>query len=1003
MKPAFDKPLVCPSIIGRQTPLEALEALLQLAGKAKSQILLLNGEAGIGKSRLIAEAIYRARRPGWAILQGNCFESDLFLPFAPFIDLLRTFLETLNPAQVNESLGPAALEFIKLVPELVNLLPGGPTASTLEPEQEKRRLFQALTDFLLRQSQKQPVLIAIEDLHWIDGNSLEFLLFLVRQMPGHRILLILTYRSNEIGPALTSFLANLDRLRLPTEMSLANLSRDEVGRMITEIFNLTRPVRGEFLDTIFSLTEGNPFFVEEILKALVSSGDIFYTGQEWDRKPLNELRIPRSVFAAVHHHTEELSPEAGELLSLAAVAGRRFNFSLLKELSRRNESELLQLVKVLVAAQLVVEQAEDQFAFRHALTREAVYSQLLIRERRALHLEIAGTIESHFNEIRETYLVELAYHYYEAHEWTKALEYSRLAGEKAQKLSAPREARDHFNRALEAAGHLQGVALGPLLVARGHACELLGEFDQAKADYEQALALSRQAGDEAGQWQNLLDLGFLWTGLDYDQAGEYFQLALEIARKTADPRRVAVSLNRYGNWLGNTGRSAEGLELHREAHEIFQTLADKQGIADTTDLMAMAYGLDGNVLSSFSEYKKAVALYRELGDSRGLASGLSTMCVYACGPLNEPVPTPIGDKTGYKRLAVEALQLAIAIDWQAGQAYAEESLAQVLWSTGDFGEGLVHGHRANQLATEIRHRQWMAGSYHALGEIYTNIFDTEQARQVLEAGLAVNRQLGSSWWRGHTTAILSRNYLQENEPDKAEAVLMNGLPRSATPRNLPELRVLWGWGELALYKGQFQEALAIFERLTGLLPPGTAPLSIPWLLKLKGEALAGLGRLEDARPALETALEGARACQLFPLEWEIGAALARLLAKLNLANQAHAQAEETRLLIEKLAASLYEPGQKVRFLKRALAYLPEVKPAVVSGPARSENGKLTRRELEIVRLVSQGKSSPEIAKMLFLSQRTVETHISNILGKLNLTNRAQIAAWAVQNGLGRQD
>jgi DNA-binding CsgD family transcriptional regulator/tetratricopeptide (TPR) repeat protein len=463
-----------------------------------------------------------------------------------------------------------------------------------------------------------------------------------------------------------------------------------------------------------------------------------------------------------------------------------------------------------------------------------------------------------------------------------------------------------------------------------------------------------------------------------------------------------VSLNRYGNWLGNTGRTAEGLELHREAYEIFQAWGDKQGIADTTDLMAMAYGLDGNVISSFSEYQKAVALYRELGDSRGLASGLSTMCVYACGSLNEPVPSPVGNKSGYKKLAEEALQLAIAIDWQAGQAYGEESLAQVLWATGDFGEGLVHGHRANQLATEIRHRQWMAGSYHALGEIYTSIFDTEQARHVLEAGLAVSRQLGSTWWSGHNIAILSRNYLHENEPDKAESLLQSGMARSARPRNLPELRILWAWGELALYKGQPQQALDIFERLTGLLPPGTATLSIPWLLKLKGEALAGLGRPEEARPVLETALDGAKACQVLPLEWEIGAALARLLAKLKLDYQAHAQAEETRLLIEKLAGSLYEPGQKVRFLKRALAYLPEVKPVPVSPQGRGENGKLTRRELEIVRLVSQGKSSREIARMLFLSQRTVETHISNILGKLNLTNRAQIAAWAVQNGLVHQ-
>lgn len=1004
MKPALDKPLVCPLIIGRQTRLEALDGLIRLAGEAKGQLLLLCGEAGVGKSRLVAEAKARVRRLGWTIMQGNCFEADLSLPFAPLLDLLRAYLSNPNPPQVTEAeaLGLAGSEFIKLLPELADIFPNRPLTPALEPEQEKRRLFQALSNFLLWEAQKRPVLIVIEDLHWIDGNSLEFLLFLARQMSAHPVLLLLTFRSDELSPVLTAFLANLDRLRLATEMLLNNLSREEVGRMIIEIFNLSRPVRGEFLDTIHSLTEGNPFFVEEILKALVSAGDIFYTGEEWDRKPLNELRIPRSVFAAIHRHTEELSREARDLLTLAAVAGRRFNFSLLKELFEGDESEMLPLVKQLVAAQLVVEQAEDQFAFRHALTREAIYSQLLVRERRALHRKIAEIIELHFNEAREAYLGELAYHYYEAGEWAKAVEFSSLLAEKAQSLSAPREARIHFNRALEAVGHLGGISPVPLLAGRGHACEQLGEFDQARADYEQALELSRQAGDEAGQWQNLLDLGFLWTGLNYGQAGEYFRQALEIARSTRDPKLVAVSLNRYGNWLGNTGRSAEGLELHREAFEIFQASSNKQGIADTTDLMAMAYGLDGNIKSSISHYQKAVEFYRELGDSRGLSSCLSTLSVYTCGAFNEPVSSEIGDKTGYKKVVEEALLLATRIGWQAGQANGEEALACVLWSSGEFGAGFEHARQATQLATEIQHRQWMAGSYQVTGQLYWSIFDTEQARQVLEAGLAFSRQLGSSWWSGHNLIVLFKVYLQENELEKAEELLQSGMPQSGTPHNLPELRILWAWGELALHKGQPQQALDIFERLYDLLPADTDPLSLPWLLKLKGEALVGLDRLEEARQALETAKNAAKACQIRPVEWEIGASLARLLSRLKLDYLAHQQIQETRRLIEKLAGSLVEPDQKARFIKRALTYLPQEKPLASPPPGHKEFGNLTRREQEIAGLVSQGKSSREIAEVLFVSQRTVETHISNILGKLNLTSRAQIAVWAVQNGLVKQ-
>jgi predicted ATPase len=218
-----------------------------------------------------------------------------------------------------------------MLPDLGHLLAGespSPTKPSLDPEQEKRRRFEVLAHFLTHQAGKHPVLLVVEDLHWSDDISLEFLHYLARRCSVHRHLLLLTYRSDEVRPSLRHFLAQLDREHLAQEIPLARLTREEVEAMLRAIFALPRSLRLELPDQLYGLTEGNPFFIEEVLKSLLAAGDIFYTNGRWDRKPLGELHIPRSVQDAVQQRTDHLSQDARRVLTLAAVAGRRFDFAL---------------------------------------------------------------------------------------------------------------------------------------------------------------------------------------------------------------------------------------------------------------------------------------------------------------------------------------------------------------------------------------------------------------------------------------------------------------------------------------------------------------------------------------------------------------------------------------------------------------------------------------------------------------------------------------------------
>ncbi len=524
MAKSFAQPVVCPVLIGRASAVAALDHLIDALATPRSQVLLISGDAGIGKSRLVDEAKTYASARGATVLEGACFPQDQTCPFAPLLDLVR--------ANFADPVGDLALFAHELYPLLPDLLPPPATAipaPATDPEQQKRRLFAALAQLILRDAAQRPLVLIIEDLHWSDPASLDFLLFLARQAASMPVLLIGTYHGDEVGPALRHYLMQLDRTRQAHELVLAPLTRAEVEMMIQRIFDLHRPIHAEFVNTLYTLTEGNPFFVEELLKALVVAGDIFIVDGKWDRKPIDALRIPRSVQDAVQQRIEHLSADARQVLGLAAVAGRRFDFDLLRRITGHSELDLVRLIKELIGAQLVIEESADQYAFRHALTRQTLYANLLARERQALHGTIAETLEQ-MRAAPTDRLADLAYHYDAAGAWVQALTYAEQAGLHAQASFAPQAAMAQLTRALAAAERL-GITPAPRMYqARGRAYETLGQFTHAQADYDRALQAAHAAGDPAAEWPILVDIGILWT----------WSPSRRLATRRGSPRRTSA-------------------------------------------------------------------------------------------------------------------------------------------------------------------------------------------------------------------------------------------------------------------------------------------------------------------------------------------------------------------------------------------------------------------------------------------------------------------------------
>jgi DNA-binding NarL/FixJ family response regulator len=990
------RPVVSPALVGRESQLAALSAALAAARSTAGATLQISGEAGIGKSRLVAEFRVHAERLGCLVLQGGCFESDRALPYAPILDLLRTMTAQQPAAAVAEWLRPSAAQLVKAVPEMVDWLPGVTPAPALEPEAEKRRIFHSVSRLFARIAADQPLVIVFEDLHWSDATSLELIASLARAVPSTPALMLLTYRPEEADAGLQRLLAAVERERLSTELPLTPLGLADVETMIGLILDLRRPVGAELLHLIHRLTEGNPFFVEEILRSLPEPAVI---GGDLAGRVVDNIPVPRTVREAVQRHVEHLDEGTRGVLEVAAVIGQRFEFGLLQELAGCQETELLQHLKRLIAARLVIEASTEQFAFRHALTREAVYAGLLGRERRALHQRIACALERRATPAIDSRADELAYHFHAAREWTKTLEYARRAGLLAQALHAQHAAIDQFSRGLDAARHQGLPPPAELLVLRGNAYAALGDFPHARDDYQTALEAACDVGDRRQQWQVLVSLGMLWTWREYARTGAYFRDALELARAIGDASLVAHSLNRIGNWHLNLGEPLPALRHQREALSTFERLDDGRGVAETLGLLAMTSYLGGDLLTGADYCQRAIAAFQVLDDRQALAESIATLALGAATMFTDSMVAALSLPEAVR--AVEpSVTLTRDIGWRAGEAFAQFNLAFCLGALGDYGRALTAAQASLEIAREIEHREWTTAALCVLGGLHRDLLALPAAREYLEQGLAQAQVIGAPHWIHHAAALLASVLVQERKFRRAETVLAIALSPDS-PHASQGQRLAWCvHAELAIAKGEAAVALRGVEQLTLSTPHASETRPILRLEWLRGDALAALGRASESEAAYRAAALSAETQGARPALWRIESSLGRvLLVQRHRAAAAEAFAS-ARGVVDGLAATLtVDHPLRQTFFDAAIARLPRLRPPSARRASKAAFGGLTEREREVAGLIARARTNREIAEELVLGERTVETHVENILSKLGLGSRRDVAAWTLEHRL----
>ncbi len=676
-------------LVGRSRELAELRSLWNRARQGQAQLVLLSGEPGVGKTRLANEAMLVARLDGAAVLEGGCYEYEMAMPYLPFVEALRGWVHRQDDSALRQHLeGPTAAELARLAPEIQARLGRLQASAPLPPQEERLRLFDHLARFFQGLAGERGLLLFLDDLQWADQGSLLLLRYLLRALRHDRALILAAYREVELDRShpLAAALVEWNRDRLAVRIPLGRLGREETAGLLAALFGAEQ-VTDEFVEVIYRETEGNPFFVEEVVKALVEQGQIYRQEGRWQRLEIGELSIPQSVKEAIGRRLSRLGEDCLEVLYAAAPLGKSFSFRELAAVTGSGEDPLLDALDEALGAQILRAGGGETFAFTHDKIREVLYAELNPVRRRRTHQRIGEALERLYAAEPRAHVVDLAYHFLESGDQARALRYLRLAGEEASRVYAHDEALEHYAQAGELAQVL-GLPDEELAIhqAMAGAYELRGPMEQAIAHYEQALSLTTTPEARAGL---KAQIGLVYTGIGDERAAAYLQMALEELDPEGMPAAVAGALAGMGRLEHYRGRHGRALEYIEQARGLAEPLGDPLILTDVYGYLAGAY-------QHLARYEESMGWARanvRLGEENNLAR--ATMIGYEFLAEDSFVLGRWQDALDYAGLEREMGQTTGA---QVRVAWAELSRANALYGLGELGQSRAAGEACLGLA-----------------------------------------------------------------------------------------------------------------------------------------------------------------------------------------------------------------------------------------------------------------------------------------------------------------
>ena len=570
IEPMISHSAVCPVRIGRDREVEAL-----LRNVVSRRTTFVTGPAGVGKSQLSSEALRIAEELGLGNLIGHCTPEPA-LPFEPFVNAIRRRIRTMDGAMLIELFGGGASLAAALFPDVAREV-GAPTEPAAQAD-----LFAAIWQLLFRLGGDAGTILLVEDLHWADADTLQLLAYLIRESVDLGIWIVATYRDDEVTRRhpLTPVLADLARERHYDEVQLHPLGREEIGAMVRAIFEEFDD-GGEFVDVLYERTDGNPFFVEELLKVLIERGDFYLHAGDWIRKDLSIIEMPSSVRETLLSRTRSMDQKSSELLHLAALDGDRFDVPVLAVAADCSFDRVEEMIAQGLNLQLLTERREvagSAYMFRHALTREALSDEMIGPDRRQAHLKLAAAIVVARQESLDAHAASLADHYLGGGDQVSAIEWNRRAASAAAASLAAHEAGRRFELVLGLMSPNDPERLAVLLEALTATIDNTGLTDVADARLSlgfatEAQRLAQTLGDAIAETRAIEALAFHASRAgDTPGSVDLLRRAVELVHER-DDNLEAWMLARLCGDLTRTDRVDEAMSRLPEATE----LAERSG------------------------------------------------------------------------------------------------------------------------------------------------------------------------------------------------------------------------------------------------------------------------------------------------------------------------------------------------------------------------------------------------------------------------------------------
>ena len=980
-----------PDFVGRGPELAALVDALERASGGEFAAVLVAGESGVGKSRLLNEFQEIAAARDARVLAGDCVAlAEGELPYAPVRSALRALARE-DADALGELLGHGRRELARLVPELADAGPA-PQPDAGEPLGQAR-LFELLSAVLARLAQTRPVALAIEDVHWADRSTLDFLAFLLTTTRRERLLLVCTYRTDALhrGHPLRPFLAMHARPPSVERIELRPFTLDEAGAQVQGILG-ARP-DPELVERVHQRTEGNAFFTEELLAA---SG--------------RAAELPASLRDTLLLRIDVLSPPAQKVLRLAAAHGRVVTHRLLAVVCELPEPELSDALREATAHHVLVAADDEAYAFRHALLYETLAADLLPGERATLHLAFAGALEREpgLSSRDARVAAELYTHWLGARRLPEALSAAVRAGAEAHEVYAFAEASHHLERALELwdqvadAEERAGTDRAELYRRAAEDAHLSGEAGRAVALARAAIELVDPAADPVRAALQHVRLGsYLWVNGDVDEASSSYLRAVELMPADPPTRELARTLGAHGQILMLRGRVPESRLRCEQAIEVARGIGARAEESHALNTLGVDLATLGDRGRGIDYLLDAKAVAEELGSNEGTGRAyvnLTEMLDWD-GRLRESVELTLEGEEAMRSFGARRSVIFLGNEvtlrlLRLGRPQAaEQALARVRDARpSGFAEAVHHAGEAELACLR--------------GE-----FDkAQEAARRSRLGLGGMRD---AMYFGPTAATEVETHRAAGRAQEATAAFERALQEIVGEAYVFFVARLYARGirayaDLAEHARAREdtERLAAIEsavaaavdRFDAMLHPERFPEGDPPPSSLAHRAVidAELSRLRG-RSDPELWMQAAARWSDLDEPLEVAHARWRQAEALLLAGEERGHART--LLTE--AADVTRAIGATALLEQIEALARRARVALEGAPVPEQRYGLTDRELEVLTLLAEGMTNREIGERLFMSEKTASVHVSRILSKLDVRGRVEAATMAQRLGLSQ--